>query len=195
MPANSRIKVLADQIVLTTSEGDAGALIFESGNVNGSPATVLRSALIGDLTVDTLQLQNESVTLPETLSLGSDVSVPGLAGSGPSAWYDVLEDDFTFTAPNGTLVQIMVLADLFMVGQSGVAPSMRLFLDNTTALDQFSGPGDTTIRNFIRFVIHELTATGSPQNVNLKWQIQSSNINNPVAAKAGSHHLRVAFKR
>lgn len=193
MPNLSRIRLLADQIVLAALESGAGQVVFKSGLVNGSLATIIDELLIGDLTVDTLQLENESVTLPGVSTLGSNFSRTSTTFDHPAGTF--IEDTFSVTAPAGSTIYLMVLADLFVTGQNSVTPSVRLIRDGTTVIDSFNGVADTVTRNFPRFVIDQVTATGSPQSINLRWQVHSNSGSFGVTVASGSKHLRVAFKR
>jgi hypothetical protein len=56
MAPRSQIRLRADQLFIGLSDTDAGALVFERGTVGGVQGLTLRSAVIGDLTVDTLQI-------------------------------------------------------------------------------------------------------------------------------------------
>src|ERR1700730_12084588 len=115
MPASSRIRLLADQIRLSNNESDIGALIFEAGLIEGVSATVLRAALIGDLTVDTLQLQNESVRGLGLQTLGSDVAPDGGAST---TFVDFLVDTFTIKGAPGSTIFLQIQADITTQGQN-----------------------------------------------------------------------------
>jgi hypothetical protein len=164
----SRIRILADQIRLGTAEGTAGDLIFEAGTVNGVAGTVLRSALIGDLTVDTLQLENESVTLPGLVTFGGG---SGSLQSVPSfSWTTKMEDSFEVTTLSGATIYLQIQADIYAGGQgdSNSALSQRLLLNDSVTLASWYSP----LRE--RKVIARLataTGTGSAQSFNLKWQV------------------------
>jgi hypothetical protein len=190
--ATSRIRLVADRMVLSLSDTAAGSLVFEEGIVGGVSGLVLRSALIGDLTVDTLQMADACVTLPAIQTLGSSFAF----SVGGATWQTFLQDTFTLTSPNGSTVFLQLQGDILLQGQNTVTPSARLLLNDTTVLDQFDGVADTASRRFTRFAISSFTATGSVQTVDLKWQLTSSAPNNfSVSANAGSRTLRIAMKR
>jgi hypothetical protein len=158
--------MVADQLRLATSEGSAGDLIVEQGLVAGSAGTVLRSALIGDLTVDTLQLENAAVTVPGLVTYSGST---GLILT-PSDYTTLLENSFTVTAPAGSTIYMQVHTDTYgggQVGSIGVNQHNRILLNDTYSI--ISWILGNVARN-IDFAAFELTATGSPQTINLKWQ-------------------------
>ncbi|MDQ2084758.1 hypothetical protein RA307_31655 [Xanthobacteraceae bacterium Astr-EGSB] len=191
---SGRVKLIADQIRLATSEGSAGDLVFEPGTVGGAAGTVLRSALIGDLTVDTLQLENQSVTVPNFVTYSGPT---GLISTPNSYWMTLLEDAFTVTAPAGSPIYMQVQSDTSGGGQDtdpGVWQFNRILLNDSAQVDYWAL---ISAKREVRFNIFAITATGSPQTINLKWQIYCDW---PVAGGAstyvyGGQLLRVALKR
>jgi hypothetical protein len=189
-----RFRMVADQIRLATAEGDVGDLVFEPGLVAGSAGTVIRSALIGDLTVDTLQLENESVTVPGLVTYSGPT---GLLLT-PSAWTTLLEDSFTVSAPAGSTIYVKVQTDTYGGGQGNTDPIVnqynRIFLNDASVLDTWVLQN---VERMITFNIFTVTASGSPQIIDLKWQYTCDwpVTNGGYTYVNGGQIMRVAYKR
>ncbi|MDQ2083088.1 hypothetical protein RA307_23120 [Xanthobacteraceae bacterium Astr-EGSB] len=189
-----RIRMVADQIRLSTAEGNAGDLVFEPGLVGGVSGTVLRSALIGDLTVDTLQLQNESVTMPNITTYAGPTGIVAI----PSyTWTTKMEDTFLVTSPAGSTIYLQIQADIYAGGQGNTDPVILLYQRLTVNGSEIRSWAEQYYTRRVEFFITALAATGSPQAVSLKWEVYGdwpaggyTNVN-----IGGAQMLRVAMKR
>jgi hypothetical protein len=189
MALQSRIRMLADSILLCADEDDAGELIFEEGLVDGNLQTVLRALYIGDLNVDTLQMEDASVTLPNIAV--QVATLPDVRAN----FTTFLEDEFVIRSTLGSTIFLQTQSEILVRGQESQPPilaTVRCRINGVTR-DSFGGIAAPTRR--VRFVIDTIPATGLDQTINIQWQIASNNPLAGVQADAGSQILRVAMKR
>jgi hypothetical protein len=197
----SRIRMVADQIRLATADGSAGDLVFESGMVGGVPGTVLRSALIGDLTVDTLQIQDAAVTMPNHLVLAAPYSWPQFDSTLPlTGWETFLEDSFTLTAVAGSIIHVWMQSDIVTWGEEDPwwRIGVRCLYNDSSVLMQFTGDAYDTQQRWLNFTLHTIVATGLPQTVNYKWQCEGYSEHFNLAGQVilqPTNIVRVAMKR
>jgi hypothetical protein len=190
----SRIRFQADQIRLATNVAGAGQLIFGPGIVNGVMGTVLDSAFIGDVTIDTIQLQNGSVTLPATYRLAQ--AVAPAPGSASTTFVTFFEDEFVVRGTVGSNIYLQYQADIVTSGQDtqpAILPIVRL-LRNGVQVDGWTAPG--SIERRVRSYMEEIPATGGDQSFSLEWQVRSNSSGFTFpGVLTGSSFTRIAMKR
>jgi hypothetical protein len=193
-----RIRLAADQLMLATSESDPGATIFEPGIVQSVPGLVLRKARIKDLSVNTIQLKNESVTVPASSWLGSDFDAP----AGMTTF---LEHNIVTRGVAGSLIYVQ----LFYVGFHGaIVPAygglmqVGCWVNSVQVIPAFPiahwyDVGEPPRRVRQRVAMTAVTATGAIQTINVQWRAVVQLWEGATAGRiyAGTRVLSIAMKR
>lgn len=203
MPAHSRIRLVADQFRIDTSESGAGGLVFELGTVGGVSGLMLRQARIKDLSVDTIHLNEGSVTVPDFTQIPSNVDFvsTGGVGSNTVVTQTFAEQDIDTTGVAGEPIFFMLIQKGIAQYVSGAGGSMTIkaLLNNSEVLvnksiGNFGGTGSTI--DFQRLSMASVTATGSLQSFNIKWQgVATLAATTTFRIQAGARVMTVAMKR
>lgn len=115
----SEILFQADRLVFANPTDLNGGLVtmMTIGNVNGvGNQVVIRSALIADLTVQTLMIANNAVTVPVGSELTSDVTLPQTGGAGNTT---IFSTTLTGLGANQT---VAVIADMAVYISNSESP-------------------------------------------------------------------------
>src|SRR5262245_39109100 len=169
----SRIRLVADQFVIALDDDDPGALVWEQGTVQGVSGLVLKAARIKDLSVKTIHLKNESVTVPAGATLVSNFDTTTLNSPVTFA-----EQNISTRGVAGSLIFVQLFMQVVVGPISGGGTILlRGLLDNAVVAPalaiagSFGSPGQVEAR---RVSMTSIPATGSPQTINVKWQVFNS---------------------
>jgi hypothetical protein len=208
----SRIRFLADKFEFQLpGDDDAGAAVFEQRLVNGVPGLALKVGRIGNLTVNTIHLKNESVTVPVFSQLTSDFVTDPHIGSSPGVELTIFEQNIVTKAVQGSLIFVEALSQItgdviaFDTNPSLGGISIRVLVNNAQVLAAFpikskgSSGSPNVDSNPQRVFMTSLVATGATQTINIKWNglfsFTLAGHNGQFKINAGSRAFAVAMKR
>lgn len=187
----ARLRLVADQFMLSTLESNAGAAVFELGTVQGVSGLMLKKTRVGDAKVKTIHLKNESVTIPAFSQLASNFDTT-LVGT----FETFAEQNISAKGVAGSSIFVLLLQQGTITVNGGGNCFVRALLNDSEVLVNklavtFPSPGGTG--PFQRISMAPVTATGSTQTLNIKWQVLIS----PFTARvhAGTRVMSIAMKR
>jgi hypothetical protein len=186
----SRLRLIADQFVLATAENDPGAAVFETGTVQGVSGIVLRKTRIKDLSVKTLHLNNECVTVPVADTVTSNWGAPY------GSYATFLSQSITTKGVAGQPIYVLLLfSGAATLNDEFGAVSGRCFVNGSQVFTGWiiESNGGSPARRYSepqRADMAVITATGSTQTITVEWQAFGSGYIN-----AGSMAMAIAMKR
>jgi hypothetical protein len=210
--AFGRISLVASQLMLAKDESSAGAVLFESGQHEGSSGLVMRSAFIGDARIRTINLKNDSITMFRIGTLGSNQFISHSGGSpGAGAWNTIFEFNFVTKSEAGKAIMIQTAFEGSIRATTADNPPIffvRTLLNDTVEIipsaqqqqpaDMNAVPGPNTDYRIQRMAMGSLTATGVDQGINVKFQGRTSIVIPGTATmrvNAGFNGLCLVMKR
>jgi len=201
----SRLRFLADKLIISATENDAGAAVFEIGTVQGMSGLILKKIRVGDLSVKTIHLKEGSVTVPVMSQLGSNFNQ---SGAGNSSEFTFIEQNITTKGVAGSPIFVACMSQITgaitSTSPSG-APSaldVRVLVNDAEVLAFFrlfflDGGGVGTPSNPNRMFMTTVPASGSSQTINVKWRVRYTTTTGTGVFRidAGSRALAIAMKR